>query len=52
MKLYIKGQYWMITTIPLDDWGEPERAPLLRGKRCGGPCAKNRDEKRDCNTLL
>ena len=30
------------------NWGEPERAPLLRGKRYGGPCAKNRSEKRHC----
>ena len=34
------------------NWGEPERAPLLRGKQCGGPCTKNRNEKGDCNTLL
>ena len=34
------------------NWGKLEQAPLLRGKQCGGPCAKNRDEKRDCNTLL
>ena len=34
------------------NWGEPERAPLLCGKRCSGPCMENRDEKRDCNTLL
>ena len=25
-------------------WGEPERAPLLHGKQCSGPCVKNRDE--------
>ena len=28
------------------NWGEPERAPLLRGKLYGGPCAKNRGKKR------
>ena len=26
--------------------------PLLHGKQCGGPCAKNCGEKQDCNALL
>ena len=34
-----------------NNWGKPERAPLLHGKWCGCPCVKNSDEKRDCNTL-
>ena len=31
-------------------WGEPKQVPLLSGKQCSGPYAKNRDERRDCNT--
>ena len=57
MKPYIKGQYWMITTIPLDDNYFMVGASLSKPhsyveKWCGGPCMKNHDKKRDCNTLL
>ena len=44
------ADYQDVTIITsLYNWGEPERAPLLRGKQYGGPCTKNRGGKRHYN---
>ena len=36
----------------LHSWGKPERTPPPCGKRRGGPCVKNHNEKQDRNTPL
>ena len=60
MKPYIKGQYWMITTIPLDDNYQPGTVPLnlnLTRHACSNCTARHvsknaRNNVRVCTTDL